>query len=405
MKGTLLICKKEFLELSKDRRTLFFSFVLPILLYPVVFFIMASLGRNDQTQREGQPSRVQIVDPSQIVEPWLKSDPKLFECSDGRPANLQQAFKDHTLDLAIEVEASAGARVKRQEPYRIRVWLDESEPASELALQRMRDAVKELDKRQVSERLGALGASLQIIEPSRILTENVADPGLALGKLLGSFLPYILMLMMFQGAMQHGIYVTAGEKERGTLQSLLATSLPRSQIIWGKLIYIFCMGLIAAVLNLLSMGISLGLVLGRVAEHPAGSAGLASAHLAAMTSPVNLLICFLLFVPLGLLFTSFILFMGIRAKTTAEAGTSLMPGLFLIITLGAFSMAPGIERMPLLPYVPVLNVSLAIRKLFGQQSSFFEILIAFFMTAGLAILMTWIATRLLDRESAIFKQG
>jgi hypothetical protein len=79
-----------------------------------------------------------------------------------------------------------------------------------------------------------------------------------------------------------------------------------------------------------------------------------------------------------------------------------MPGLFLIITLGAFSLAPGLERMRYLPYLPILNVSLAIRKLFSQQGNALEILVAFLMTTGLSILMIWAATRLLDRESAIF---
>ena len=73
-------------------------------------------------------------------------------------------------------------------------------------------------------------------------------------EILGSFLPYLLLLMMFSGSMQPGIYVTAGEKERGTLQSLLSTRLPRNQIILGKLFYVFAMGILAAVLNLLSMG-------------------------------------------------------------------------------------------------------------------------------------------------------
>jgi sodium transport system permease protein len=206
------------------------------------------------------------------------------------------------------------------------------------------------------------------------------------------------MLMMFQGAMQHGIYVTAGEKERGTLQTLLATRLPRHQIIWGKLVFIFVMGLVAALLNLASMGFSLAIVMRQSASQ--GVAG----NLSSMTSPATLLLCFLLLVPLGLLFSSFILFMGVRARNTAEAGTSLMPGLFGIVLLGAFSLAPGVEQMPYLPYVPVLNVSLAIRNLFGQQGNALDYAVALVMTAGLAVLMTWASARLLDRESALFSQ-
>jgi ABC-type Na+ efflux pump permease subunit len=97
--------------------------------------------------------------------------------------------------------------------------------------------------------------------------------------------------------------------------------------------------------------------------------------------------------------------MGVRAKNTSEAGASLMPGMFVIILLGAFSLAPGLERIPFLPYVPILNVSLAIRNLFSQRGDAVEYLVALAMTTGLSGLMTWASARLLDRESALFRQS
>jgi sodium transport system permease protein len=108
-------------------------------------------------------------------------------------------------------------------------------------------------------------------------------------------------------------------------------------------------------------------------------------------------------VPLGLFFANFILLGGIQARNTLEASTALTPGIFVVVLLGVFSMAPGIEKMTWLPYVPVLNVSLAIRKLFSQQGNGFEYLVALVMTVVLAGLMTWISTRMLNRESAIFR--
>ena len=75
----------------------------------------------------------------------------------------------------------------------------------------------------------------------------------------------------------------------------------------------------------------------------------------------------------------------------------------MVVLLGVFSMAPGIEKIALLPYVPVLNVSLAIRKLFSRQADPWEYLVALLMTLVLAALMTWISTRLLNREATLFK--
>jgi sodium transport system permease protein len=224
---------------------------------------------------------------------------------------------------------------------------------------------------------------------------NASDTALEIGKAMGRFLPYLLMIMMYSGSMQHGIYVTAGEKERHTLLSLMATRLPRNQIILGKLLYIFCMGVIAALLNLLSMGISIAFMGG-------GSAGSMQA-MAAIANPMTLGLTFMIMVPLGLFFSNFILLMGIQARNTIEAGSAITPGIFLVVFLGVFTMAPGVDKMAFLSYVPVVNVCLALRKLFSQQFSWVEYLIAFTMTVGLAGLMTLVSIRILNQEKALFK--
>jgi sodium transport system permease protein len=240
-----------------------------------------------------------------------------------------------------------------------------------------------------------LGASSQLAEPVKLQVKNAADIALEVGKAMGKFLPYLLMIMMYTGAMQHGIYATAGEKERQTLLSLMATRLPRNQIILGKLLYIFCMGVIAALLNLLSMGVSIGFMGG-------GSASSMQA-MSAIANPVTLGLTFLIMVPLGLFFSNFILLMGIQAKNTIEAGSAITPGIFLVVFLGVFTMAPGVDKMAFLSYVPVVNVCIALRKMFSQQPNWLEYGIAFTMTVGLAGLMTLVSTRVLNQEKALFK--
>ncbi len=402
MRGAFLVCKKEFLELLKDKRTLFFTFLLPILLYPVLFLVVASLGRRDADRRAGSPSRIAIVDPSGVLAPRLESDRRFVRVPVGREP--RQALKDRTLDLFIQVDAQAAARRLEGRSFDVEILVDGTEPSGETALQRFREILEAFDREEVVRRLERLGAQPELLRPSRLVTEEAAEPGLGTAKILGAFLPYVLILMLFQGAMQHGIHATAGEKERGTLQSLLATALPRRQIIWGKLAYIFFTGLLAALLNLLSMGLSMAIAVHRLAPNAPATRGDAAASLAQMADPGVLVLGFLLLLPLGLLFSTLILLMGIRARSSAEAGTSLMPVLLVILVFGAVSLAPGIDRMPALTYVPVLNVSLAIRKLFSQQAQAWDIVVAFAMTAGLSALMTWASTRLLDRESVLFRE-
>ncbi len=394
MRGALLIAKKEFLELSKDRKTMFFAFVLPFLLYPAIFGMMAKMGKRDEAQNRNKASRVYVADASGVLGGVL-ADPKLFERVAKPEGDLKQAIRDQKLEMALEADATAAEALQKHQTFTLAVTMDESERASELALKRLKEALKGQEKSWVQGRLQVLGASSQLAEPVKLQVKNAADVALEVGKAMGKFLPYLLMIMMYTGAMQHGIYATAGEKERQTLLRLMATRLPRNQIILGKLLYIFCMGVIAALLNLLSMGISIGFMGG-------GSAASMQA-MSAIANPVTLGLTFLIMVPLGLFFSNFILLMGIQAKNTIEAGSAITPGIFLVVFLGVFTMAPGVDKMAFLSYVPVVNVCIALRKMFSQQPNWMEYAIAFTMTVGLAGLMTLVSTRVLNQEKALFK--
>jgi len=394
MRGALLIAKKEFLELSKDRKTMFFAFVLPFLLYPAIFGMMAKMGKRDEAQNRNKASRVYVADASGVLSGVL-ADPKLFERVAKPEGDLKQAIRDQKLEMALEADATAAEALLKHQTFTLAVTMDESERASELALKRLKEALKGQEKNWVQGRLQVLGASSQLAEPVKLQVKNAADVALEVGKAMGKFLPYLLMIMMYTGAMQHGIYATAGEKERQTLLSLMATRLPRNQIILGKLLYIFCMGVIAALLNLLSMGISIGFM--------GGGSATSMQAMSAIANPVTLGLTFLIMVPLGLFFSNFILLMGIQAKNTIEAGSAITPGIFLVVFLGVFTMAPGVDKMAFLSYVPVVNVCIALRKMFSQQPNWMEYAIAFTMTVGLAGLMTLVSTRVLNQEKALFK--
>lgn len=395
MRGALLIAKKEFLELSKDRKTLFFAFVLPFLLYPAIFGMMAKMAKRDEAQNRNKASRVYLADPSSAIAGLIQADPKRFELVPKPEGDLRQALRDQKLDLAVEVEPGAAAALQGHTTFAITATTDESERSAEIALKRLREVLNGQQKAWIQARLQVLGASAQLAEPLKLEVKNAADPALEMGKVMGRILPYLLMIMMYTGSMQHGIYATAGEKERHTLLSLMATRLPRNQIILGKLLYIFSMGVIAALLNLLSMGLSIPFMSG-------GSTSSAQA-LAAVANPMTLGLTFMIMVPLGLFFSNFILLMGIQARNTIEAGSAITPGIFLVVFLGIFTMAPGVDKMAFLSYVPVVNVCLALRKLFSQQFNQMEYLVSFAMTVGLAGLMTWVSTRILNREKALFK--
>jgi len=409
MRGVWLVFKKEVLELSKDRKTLFVTLLLPIILYPMLFGFIGKMVKREERQARSSQTRIALIDPSGAIEQLIKSKPLDFELVPPPEDDPKQAIKDEKLEMLVTLEPSAAQDIVEHKTVAIDVLYNRVEKSGRVGMQRLEDAIQEMDKTIIQERLKKLGASAQLALPTEIQSRQVGGQEMMLAKQLGTMLPYMLMLMLFAGSMQLGIYVTAGERERGTLITLLATGLPRHEIVWGKLCYIFIMGIVNSAINIAAMSFSMGSMVGQISEAATEAAAVNGAvapplaGLAAVADPAVIVLTLLLMIPLGLTFSNLIIFVGIQAKNSQEAGTWMMPIFLPIIFLALFSMMPGIEKMPFLTYVPILNVSLVIRKLFAQQASGFEYLIAFWMTVGLAALLTLLSTKFLNRESALFK--
>lgn len=402
MRGAWLVMKKEFLELVKDKRTLFFTFGMPLILYPLIFGMMTKMATQAETERKSKPSRVYLVDPGSVLEPTLKADTKDFQLVPAPAGDLGQALRDKKLDLVVEVPSTGAADVAASRTLKVTARYNKAEDDSQQALERLQARLADQGKSWVKARLQALNAPPELASPADVDKVNVADKALQLGKIFGIWLPYILLISMFGGIMNNGASMTAGERERGTLMSLLSTRIPRSQIALGKLMALFVLGVLSAASSVIGSGLGFSIVGRQIADAGAGSAS-TSASLLQMAGPSILLRTLLLLVPVALLMVSFVLLVGIQARTQREAATALMPGLVVIIVLGVFSMAPGIEKMAVIPYVPIVNASLSIREMFGQQFVLSHFLIALALNTVLAAVLTLFAARTLNREDVLFK--
>jgi sodium transport system permease protein len=198
--------------------------------------------------------------------------------------------------------------------------------------------------------------------------------------------------------------MTAGERERGTLMSLLSTRIPRRQIAYGKLLALSGLGFLSVIANIIGTAIGFNMLGHDIAAQSASGANApATASLLEMAGPSVLLRVLALLIPVALVMVSFILMVGIRSRTQREAGTALAPGMFVIIFLGVFSMAPGIEKMAAIPFLPIINASVAIREMFGQQFNLTHYLLALGINAALALVLTSMAAKTLNREDVLFK--
>ncbi len=416
MRGSWLIFKKEIYYWTKDRRTLLWTLFFPIIFYPPVFGVMTKMGMREGTRLTKTSTLVLLEDPANILSATLFEEGTGFNRVSVPPDNIPEALSKEQIHLSIIVAKEANTSRKLRKPVEIQITYDPSKAISSQGFSKIKTFLKVNDDAIVSTRLNELRISPEILVPTRINTVKTTGANEQIGKGIGMFLPYFLLISMFGGAVQFGADITAGEKERGTLISLLTTRLTRLEIMQGKMFAIFTVALLGLVMNL--VGLALGaftagyiVLSNQVAKaqilasnvRQSLPSGMDNIDFQSILNPQVILIILSLMIPMGLFFSAIILTVGAQSKSVKEANVAIIPGFVVLIFVGVASFAPGVEKLGLLPFIPIMNITVVIKKLFTNQFVVWEYLIAFLMTSVLCWLMVTLSGRLLSRESALFK--
>ncbi|MFM8234089.1 MAG: ABC transporter permease [Holophagaceae bacterium] len=413
MKGALLVLKKEMYYWTKDRRTLFLTLFFPLVLYPLLFGIMTKMSIKDSQRLSSTVTRVAIDDPGGIITESLFKEGSGYERFIGSIDNIPLALNQEKIHVFVRVPEYAEVTMKSGKPIDIEITYDPSKDISKKGFLKIQKFLKDIDASIVVERLNKFKISPEILEPTRLAVIKTTGANEEIGRLIGLFLPYFLLISMYAGAMQFGAEITAGEKERGTLLSLLTTRLSRLEIMQGKMLAIFCVSIIGIAMNLLALGLG-GFTAGNLAlserieqtkslASTIGQANMVNIDLQQILTPQAILLTLGLLIPLGLLFSAIILTIGAQSKSVREANVAMVPGIFVVLAIGVFSLSPGIEKLRYLSFVPLMNITVAIRKLFTGQFVAWEYFITLFMTLLLSWAMVRLSGRLLKRENVLFK--
>jgi sodium transport system permease protein len=219
---------------------------------------------------------------------------------------------------------------------------------SRIAHDRVSDVLGRWTQRIRDDNLESSGMSAADMRPFSVGTSDVADRKCREGAVWSKILPVLLLLWALTGAFYPAVDLCAGEKERGTLETLLSSPAERSEIVLGKLLTVMLFSIATAVLNLVSMGITGRLVLSQMM-------GLGLPPPAAIVA-----VCVAL-VPIAALFSALCLALAAFARSTKEGQYYLMPLLLLTMPLVILPMAPGVELNVGNSLIPVTGIVLLLR--------------------------------------------
>lgn len=379
-----VVFRKEFLEIVRDRRAIFFAFVVPLLLYPVLFISVSVMSPTaDRTADLKVGFSGEAVD----LVPYLDGKHLVLEEADFDP----EAVRRGDLDLFLSVTPGEG-----EGPDSLSLFYAATSSGSREARRRVEEAVERYRDDLLEARFEEKGIAMDPTRAVAVESLDLATDSELSDRRLGRLLPLLLILLLLSGGSFAALDVVAGEKERGTLETLYIHPIPRMSIVRGKFLVVLTVSLIAVAFNF--VGFLIGSMLASRLGFEVEALGSGPVLL---PSVYKLTLTCLLTLPLAVLTSSVLLVISACSRSFREAQAYLLPVTLVVLAIGLLSISPNVTLASVVAVVPVANVTLAIRETLDGTLS----LLPFAVALGSSTLYAWLMLRkahgLLQREDLV----
>ena len=396
MKTFVTIFRKEFTDTIRDRRTLFMMIVFPLLLVPALMIVVTNIQMSSMKNAEEKVLRVALIARANasglVVALNGRTDLRIIE---GIPADSMEAMiARDSIDAAVVIAADFDAAVARMTSGTIRLFYKSSDDF-DMVKRRLSGVIGSYEKQLVAERFAVLKMDPSIVNPVTIEEHDVASMKERIGKSVGGLVPYLFVIFCFMGAMYPAIDLAAGEKERGTMETLLTAPVSRFQILVGKFAGVVLTGLMSAAVSIFGILVAVR----QISKIPPE---ILSAVMAILDAQTVLLVLSLL-LPLTVFFAAFLLSMSIYAKSYKEAQSMISPLMIVVILPVMIGLFPGVALDPVTALIPVLNVSLATKEIIAGTIKTGLLLEVYASLLVLAALSLFGCARWFEREETIFR--
>ena len=382
IKTIRLLFRRELTDQFRDRRTMMMIFVVPLLLYPL---LGVSFFQVSQFVRE-KPSRLQVLYENDTVENQLPESPLLdFSFEKTTPADskttARQSVAEKRFDAVLAVSQTGDAA-----PNTAMVYFSSAHEKSLLARNRADQLLARWNKQLAEENLQKLGLDYSVVTPLRSESTDIAEKSQFQGASFWSkMFPIMLLLWALTGAFYPAVDLCAGEKERGTLETLLCSPARRTEIVVSKLLTVMCFSILSSVLNIICLGVSCYFI---VQQLPGN---------AAITVPWNAVLFMVIpLFPAALIFSALSLALASFAKSTKEGQYYLLPLILVTMPLIFVSMASGSELTLGTALLPVTGIALILQQLLeGNTAAVFQFAP---VVLGVTLLCCFVSVRLAVRQ-------
>jgi sodium transport system permease protein len=371
LREVTLVAGKELRETLRDRRTLAVMVLFPLVVYPLVSLVTAQVLAARVARVEAHVARVAIAG----AAPLAAEARRLLSGSDFTlsPASDPADIAANRIDAFVEVTRGPAGK-----PPSVRLLFDETREDSTAARDR------------VAQALGVVTAA-GCAPAFAIVTQGIAPRARVSGYLLSKVLPLVVVVMVMLGAFHPAIDITAGERERGTLETTLSAPIDRAALMAGKVLAVATLAALTGFLNLASMSLTV----------------LEGAHLVASSAPlaipwIHVAAAFAVIPPTAFLFAAVMVAIGSVARSFKEAQTLLTPIYFLCMAPSLTAALGDFRLDGVTAFIPGVSVTLLARDLIIGRAPLGLSLVVIASTIAYGLAALALAARLYDSERLFF---
>ncbi|MHC4644588.1 MAG: ABC transporter permease [Planctomycetota bacterium] len=404
----IVVYLKEMKEVLRDKKSLIFMLLLPTIILPVVMNLaIAFVTRAEKRARtEILPFAVFGAEYLPELLDGFTKDKGFKKVDVAGTEAIASAISQDRIKFALVIPESARQLIADGNNVAVQFYYNDASVTSKVK-NRARKIIDEVSERRRSHRLAELGYDTEqkrrrLLNPITIEEHGVAEMKGAqgvreiVGERVGGVLPYLFIIFCFAGAISPAIDLGAGEKERGTLETLLLAPVPRSQLVLGKFLVIFTTGITAALLSVSSIGVTMAIKVQQLTGM--------MREVIESVSVLDLVLIAAMLIPTAAIFASLLLSISIYARSFREASTYCGP-LNLVLLLPAFvALLPGVQLDWLWAMVPITNISLAIKELVKGTMDYPMLIAILGSSIIIAAGLLFFCTKWFERETVLFRQ-
>ena len=390
------IFKKELTDVLRDRRTLFFMIVIPVIVMPLIFIGSIKFQEYQSKKSDEKVLNIGLINKtsdSQIRD-YLLDQKGVYLVEDIDLDSLELRIKNDSLQGGLYIHKNFINDISANGMGEVEVYYKSSDLMSK-AKNRIYNALDIYKNEVVSERLSEFNVDKGLLEPLDIINKDMSTKKETIGKAVGGLIPYMLVIFIFLGAMYPAIDLGAGEKERGSLETLLSSPATKFEITVGKLMVVSLAGMVSGLISVIGISVPFYFI-GNIPDQ-------IKSTVIEIISPFIIVSVIILMIPIAIFFASMLLSISFYARSFKEAQSLMGPLNIIIIVPLMLTLGPGIEIDHITALIPLINVGLLTKEILAgsaQPIYFIETLssLLFFAAIGIRFSVYWF-----NKENTIFR--